>query len=112
MPVHFPDRKKPQTPVPNAAANLQYYGGPVLAKVKVFTVFWNNKVQFQSQLNDFYKAVADSAYYDWLSEYNTQTQNIGRGSFIGSLVDPAPPAATSISNTDIQTELGKLIDSG
>jgi len=112
MPVHFPDRKKPQTPVPSAAANLQYYGGPVLAKVKVFTVFWNNKVQFQSQLNDFYKAVADSAYYDWLSEYNTPTQTIGRGSLLGSLVDPTPPTSTSLTNVDIQTELGKLIDAG
>src|SRR4051794_10613204 len=45
MPVHHPDRgAKPQA-LPNAAVNLQYYGGPVLSKVKVYTVFWNSQVQ-------------------------------------------------------------------
>ncbi len=112
MPVHRPDRAKPAA-VPNATgAQLAYYGGPVLSNVKVFTVFWNNSVAYQSQLNAFYTAVTNSAYFDWLTEYDTPTQNIGRGSFLGSLVDPSPPTATSITNVDIQTELGKLIDAG
>jgi hypothetical protein len=112
MPVHHPDRAKPAVHPNATGAQLVYYGGPVLSKVKVFTVFWNNSVAFQSQLNAFYTAVTNSAYFDWLSEYNTPTQTIGRGSFLGSLVDPTPPAATSITNVDIQTELGKLIDAG
>ena len=112
MPVHHPDRSKPAVRPDVTGAQLVYYGGPVLSKVKVFTVFWNNNVQFQSQLNAFYTAVTNSAYFDWLSEYNTPTQTIGRGSFIGSLVDPTPPASTALTNVDIQTELGKLIDAG
>jgi hypothetical protein len=112
MPVHHPDRAAKPAATPNALANLQYYGGPVISKVKVYTVFWNNQVQFQSQLNAFYTAVTNSAYFDWLTEYNTPTQTIGRGSFLGSLVDPSPPAATSITNVDIQNELSKLIDGG
>jgi hypothetical protein len=111
MPVHHPDRSKPVVH-PNATGALVYYGGPVLSNVKVFTVFWNNNVAFQSQLNSFYSAVTNSAYFDWLSEYDTPTQNIGRGSLLGSLVDPSPPASTALTNVDIQTELGKLIDAG
>ena len=111
MPLHHPDRAKP-TVHPLATANLQYYGGPVLSQVKVFTVFWNSQVQYQSQLNAFYTAVTNSAYFDWLNEYNTPTQTIGRGSFLGSLVDPTPPSSTALTNADIQTELGKLIDAG
>ncbi|HEX8951704.1 MAG TPA: hypothetical protein VF945_07650 [Polyangia bacterium] len=111
MPVHHPDRGKPEVH-PNATAQLTYYGGPVLSKVKVFTVFWNGQVQYQSQLNAFYTAVTNSAYFDWLSEYNTPTQTVGRGSLLGTLVDPAPPTATALTNADIQTELGKLIDGG
>jgi hypothetical protein len=111
MPVHHPDRSKPVVH-PNATGALVYYGGPVLSNVKVFTVFWNNNVAFQSQLNSFYSAVTNSAYFDWLSEYNTPTQNIGRGSLLGSIVDPTPPASTALTNVDIQTELGKLIDAG
>ena len=112
MPLHHPDRAKPVAH-PNAGfANLQYYGGPVLSNVKVYTVFWNSQVQYQSQLNAFYTAVTNSAYFDWLNEYNTPTQTIGRGSLIGSLVDPSPPASTSLTNVDIQNELAKLIDNG
>jgi hypothetical protein len=113
MPVHRPDRAKPAA-LPNApaGAHLTYYGGPVLAKVKVFTVFWSSSVNFQSQLNAFYGAVSNSAYFDWLTEYNTPTQTIARGSFLGSLVDPSPPTQTALTNADLQTELGKLIDAG
>ena len=112
MPLHHPDRAKPVAH-PNAGfANLQYYGGPVLSNVKVYTVFWNSQVQYQSQLNAFYTAVTNSAYFDWLNEYNTPTQTLGRGSLIGSLVDPSPPASTALTNVDIQNELAKLIDNG
>ncbi len=111
MPVHHPDRAKP-TVQPNVTAQLTYYGGPVLSSVKVFTVFWNSQVQYQSQLNAFYTAVTNRAYFDWLSEYNTPSQTIGRGSLLGTVVDPSPPTSTALTNADIQTELGKLIDAG
>ena len=81
MPVHHPiapSRRRRRTRPPTCS-----HGGPVLSKVKVYTVFWNNQVQFQSQLNAFYTAMTNSAYFDWLTECNTPTQTIGRGSFIG-----------------------------
>src|SRR5690349_11548442 len=61
-----------------AAAHLTYRGGPVLQNVRVVTVYWQNN-QFASNLNTYYGAVTNSAYYDWLSEYDTTnpTQHIG-----------------------------------
>src|SRR5438552_10606849 len=63
-----------------AAAHLNYYGGPVLSHVKVVTLYWNSKVNFQNELDAFYGAVTNSAYMDWLSECNTPSQTTGRGS--------------------------------
>jgi hypothetical protein len=78
----------------------------------VFTVFWNASVPNQSELGTFYGTIVNSPYVDWLREYNTPTQTIGRGSFIGSYVDPSPPSAKNLSDDAIRQELGKLIDNG
>jgi hypothetical protein len=95
-----------------AAAHLNYFGGPVLANVKVYAVYWGSNVQFQDHINAFYPAITSSAYFDWLSEYNTPTQTIGRGSFGGAVVDATPPSGSNITDDQIQAEVGKLIDAG
>ena len=76
-----------------AGAQLSYYGGPVLSNVKVWTVFWNASVPNQSDLNSFYSTITSSAYFDWLTEYNTPTQTIGHGSLAGSVIDTGAPAS-------------------
>jgi hypothetical protein len=95
-----------------AGAQLKYYGGPVLANVKVYAVYWGSSVQFQDHINQFYPAVLDSPYFDWLSEYNTPTQQIQRGTFGGSVVDTTAPTGSSITDAAIQAEIAKLIDAG
>ena len=92
--------------------HMVYRGGPVISNVKVFTVFWNASVPNQSALDAFYGTIVNSSYVDWLSEYDTPTQKIGRGSFIGTYVDPSPPGATQLTDDAIRQELGKLLDSG
>jgi hypothetical protein len=92
--------------------HLNYYGGPVLGAVKVWTVFWGSGVKYQSELNDFYGKVTDSPYFDWLSEYNTPKQSIGRGSFGGSVVDANAPKSSTIDDSAIQNELASLIHAG
>ena len=73
-----------------SGAHLSYYGGPVLANVKVVTVFWggSTKVNYSTQLNAFYTGVTNSPYFDWLSEYDSPTANIGRGSYEGATSIP------------------------
>ncbi|KAJ3308410.1 hypothetical protein HDV04_001324 [Boothiomyces sp. JEL0838] len=96
-----------------AGAKLNYYGGPVIPNVKVFTIFWGGQsnVQYASKINQFYTGVTDSALFDMLSQYNTPTQNIGRGSFIGSF-DYPDGATGTIDDSDIQKALQNLISQG
>ncbi|APR79567.1 hemagglutinin protein [Minicystis rosea] len=92
--------------------NFTHHGGPVISNVKVVTVFWNSHVPNQGKLNSFYQAIVQSPHMDWLKEYNTDKQSIGRGSFLASYVDTGAPASTSLKDPDIQKELGRLIDTG
>ncbi len=94
-------------------AHLTYNGGPVLSSSKVFTIFWGSgATTYQTQLGDFFTAVGDSAYFDWLSEYNTPSQSIGRASYLGTYVDPSPPSGATIDDSQIQSELANLIGAG
>jgi hypothetical protein len=103
-----PDRRVEAAP---AGSHLKYYGGPVLQNVKVFNVFWKSTVRYQNEMNAFYPAVLNSNYMDWLNEYDTAGQHIGRGSFAGSYVDPSAPSGSTITNDQIQAELSRLLDS-
>jgi hypothetical protein len=93
-------------------AHLTFRGGPVLQNVRVVTVFWGAN-QFAANLNSYYGAVTNSAYYDWLSEYNTTnpTQHIGRGTFVASYNDSGAPAG-HLTDTQVKSRLGSLIDQG
>src|SRR5690348_5292544 len=81
-----------------ASAHLTYYGGPIIQNVHVTPLFWSSGVQFQSNLNSFYAAVVNSAYYDMLSQYSTSSpaQTLGRGTGSNGFVD----SNTSTSVTD------------
>ena len=43
------------------------------------TIFWGRASTTPASINGFYTGVTNSAYFDWLTEYNTPTQTIGRG---------------------------------
>ena len=66
----------------SASAKLTYRGGAVISNVKVYVVQWGPNVWSQglSTLQGFFQAVPNSPHFDWLSEYNTPSQSIGRGS--------------------------------
>jgi hypothetical protein len=96
---------------PQSRVLLTYHGGPVLSHVKVRTVFWGNHVLNPDAVNGFYKTIVDSPYVDWLSEYRTPTQSIGRGELAGSYVDTSPPSG-DVSDDDVAGELARLIDGG
>ena len=93
-------------------AHMVYRGGPVITSVEVTTVFWGASVPNQSALDAFYGTIVNSPYVDTLTEYDTPTQHIGRGSFQTSYVDTDAPSDTQLSDDQIQTELARLIDQG
>ena len=125
--------------VPHAASmapaasgpQLSYYGGKVLANVKVVQVIYGAGTYLAQTTADaspgvssFYQGVTASPYFDWLSEYNTTgnaaggqpgtNQVIGRGSFSGRYVI-TPSAANNgnaIQDANIQAELNAQIAAG
>ncbi|KAJ3269023.1 hypothetical protein HDV01_001922 [Terramyces sp. JEL0728] len=87
-----------------ATAKLTYYGGPVISNVEVHPIYYGgSSVNYKSQINAFYSGVVNSAYFDWLSEYNTKTQTMDL------LVDPS---ISLDDQNDIQPFLTALADAG
>jgi len=94
---------------PGAVPHLTYYGGPVIPRVKIVTIFWGANVNNQANLNRFYSTITNSPYLDWLRQYSTRTQTIGRGRLLASYVDRNHPPGANITNQQIQAELNRLI---
>ncbi|MGZ3428813.1 MAG: hypothetical protein ACXVCV_19300, partial [Polyangia bacterium] len=66
---------------------LAYNNGPLIQHVKVVDVFYSPGHKYKAMLESYYKAITQSAYFDWLVEYNTASYKIGRGSFLLSFED-------------------------
>ncbi|HYK82281.1 MAG TPA: hypothetical protein VEU55_03990 [Gemmatimonadales bacterium] len=97
---------------------LTYRGGPLLAAVEVYTVFWgaawNDAAQqtTMQSLNRFFQFVVAGAYVDQLREYSTPQQAIGPGRYVGTAVVPAPAPGTSVTDAAIQQMLEQQLGSG
>ncbi len=103
------------------APHLSYYGGRVLSHVKVDLVVWDRwsysstvPLTGKRSMSSFFRGITASKYIDWLSEYNTPTQRIGRGSLEGVYTVHPPSSAngTRVSDTQINGALRTLIDAG
>src|SRR5437868_5847425 len=98
-------------PVPK----LTYNNGPLLANVKVFTLFWGaawNKSPLHArvgELNQYFQFIVTSALIDQLAEYSVPKFTIGHGTFVGTttLTRPAPRKKTT--DKQIQSMLQKQI---
>lgn len=102
---------------PSATPHLTYGGGPILASVRVFVLYWGDawaqgqQAQLAQQLDAFFDYVLTSPLMDQLAEYDTPNAAIGHGSRLGSLhVTGAPPA--NVADTDVQQMIQSEIASG
>jgi MYXO-CTERM domain-containing protein len=77
--------------------HLGYGGGALIQHVKVVDVFYSPGHKYKTMLEDFYKAITQSAHFDWLVEYNSVNYKIGRGSFVTSFED------TNVNPTTVKT---------
>jgi hypothetical protein len=111
-------RMMSSAPEPNAFPpgcsnpHLSYSNGPLIQNVKVFDVFWSPGYAYKDMLTSYYTAITQSAYFDWLSEYNVTNYKIGRGSFIG-LYEDTHSATTKVTLDDakeIPDYINSLID--
>ena len=90
---------------------LVYGSGPLIQHVKVFDVFYNTGNQYKDMLTAYYTAITQSAYMDWLTEYNKGGYTINRGSFLGVYEDTnSATTSKTLSDSQIQTYLSGLID--
>jgi hypothetical protein len=111
-----------------AGAHLQYFGGRIVSNIQVVQVLYGTgsyipQVTSTStpSMATFYQGVLNSAYVDWLTEYNTvglpppaSNQVLGRGSFSQQVQISPNPAnnGTLITDDQIQNELSAQITAG
>jgi hypothetical protein len=91
-----------------------YWGGPLIPNVHPVAVFWGPNVDssVQGQMGAFYTALVNSPYIDWLNEYNSPTQPIARGSFLGAFwINPSISAFT-VTDDQIGAELAAQANGG
>ncbi|KAJ3288413.1 hypothetical protein HDU76_007672 [Blyttiomyces sp. JEL0837] len=93
--------------------NCNSYGGPVIQNVQIHPIYYGN-AKHQNELNNFYKAIANSSYIEWLSEYNTANppQKIGIGKFIGNYTETKNIKTNLEDVADIQPYLIGLAKAG
>ncbi len=96
-----------------ATPKLSYSNGPLIQKVKVFDVFYSPGNPYVDMLASFYTAITQSAYFDWLVEYNTTNYKISHGSYIGKFQDTNPATTATLNDTgatgSVQAYLQALI---
>ena len=128
QPVHAQDsgtidRYASNTAAP-ANAWLNYYGGHVISNVNVVPVLWGGNVpsKVATGIGPYYAAITDSAYFDWLAEYDTNildwagsqgtNPHIGRGTAAATLTIAPSSSATTVTNDQIIAELQGQITNG
>ncbi len=95
-----------------------YWGGPVISNVKIVMVLWGSgtyapyvtQQNVSVSMGNFYRELVKSSWIDWLSEYNTDTQNIGRGSYLGQYTITPSHIYSTVSDEFIAEELHAQID--
>ena len=107
-----------------ANAWLDYYGGHVISNVHVVPVMWGANVPsaVSGGVGAFYEAITDSAYIDFLAEYDTNildfagqqgtNQHIGRGTASKAITITPSITSTTITNDQIWQELQRQITAG
>jgi hypothetical protein len=130
-PIHVVRWVDPRTKIdlqaPQAAAHLDYYGGPVVSNVQVIVVLWGTGVSsvVTREIGDFFRDITKSTYFDMLSQYSMTitpvgggtgtNQSIGRGSYAGAFMITPSVCATApctVDDSQIQTEILNQITAG
>ncbi|HXA41354.1 MAG TPA: hypothetical protein VNV65_00420 [Candidatus Solibacter sp.] len=131
MPTRAVAQRAARLPLASTGPHLNYYGGHVVSNIHVVQVLYGSGTYTPEVQNtaspsiaSFYGGVTNSAYFDWLHEYNTtiNAQNgqpgtqqvIGRGSFVRQIqITPSPAnSGATVDDTNIQAELKAQVAAG
>ncbi len=111
VPLHVPEGLLTPTAEAQAGASpahLTYRGGPLLASVEVFTIFWGTpwqtapQSQVASSINDFFDFLLTSPLIDQLAEYNVPQYTIGHGRRTGTATITTPHPRHSVTDSRIR----------
>jgi hypothetical protein len=110
---------------PAPSVNLQYYGGPVIARTQVVNVLWGTKVDHNvvAGSQGFYDALIASNYMDCLGEYDTAgvkvsgggtgtNQHLSRGTSVQTVTIAPTMLTGTMMKADVDAELAKEITDG
>jgi hypothetical protein len=120
-----------KTTVPSGAAaplgpaQLTYRGGPLIAQVRAFTLYWGSAwgtvtaaasgaqpvAVTRQTLDAFFGGLVAGAYIDLFAEYNVPGYTITRGSYLGSVVIGPDPGA-QVADADIQAQIQQRLAAG
>ena len=120
---HRSTYRQSSTAVRQAAAvpHLDYYGGRVISHVRLDLVVWGAwsypagvPLTGRRSVSSFLGGVASSKYLDWLNEYATPTQTIGRGTLEGVYTIHPPRASDGarVTSAQIASVLRSMIGAG
>ena len=122
MPMRTPEQLQQGARNAAGSAHLTYYGGKVVQNANVVQVVYGAGTYAAgvnsgtTNMGTFYSSVLNSAYMDWLTEYNTTSpaQTIQRGTFHGKVqITPASSRDKStISDANIKAEISAQITAG
>jgi hypothetical protein len=89
-----------------------YGGGPLISQARVVSVFWGPNVNstVTQQIGGFYASFVNSDNLDWLCEYATRSQPIGRGSFGGNFTITPGLSGTNLLDASIGDEIAAQIN--
>lgn len=97
----------------SANPQLTYKGGPLIANVEVFTIFWGSNWGTRSaemdHINNFFTAILKSSLINQLTEYNTNGFTLGNGTLTGTIVINVKAPKKSITDAKFQLQLQSWI---
>lgn len=108
------DELRPATTVTGkapAGARLTYRGGPLIAAVDVFAIFWGQawqtspQSQLMSSIDEFYRFVVGSALLHELNEYSAGGTDIGPGTYAGSAILTTTQRRKTVSDATLRKRL-------
>jgi hypothetical protein len=119
-------QQQQEVTLPPLNFHLDYLGGPVISNAQVVSVLWGPNVDptIVNMIPDFFSAILQSKYVDWLCEYSTYglpqpttNQIIGRGNFVTQkAITPFNTSSLITDSTsepsELHTELAQQIDAG
>src|SRR4051812_8542357 len=114
MPMrNAPHVANPEAVTAGACGGLVYGGGPVISKGELVGVYWGPASTYvKGYVPGYLQNIAASPYIDQLSEYNTSTQKIVRGTYTKSVQITPSITSKTVDNAKIGGELAKQITAG